>query len=88
MRKKGLSRKHHGELNALTARRGRHDELREQYAGDDLAQEQIDVYDPETEYHDHIEALVRAVEAGDEKAESRQDRWFRKHYPLVSKGRN
>jgi hypothetical protein len=78
----GLSRKHHGELNR-GASRARYDQLRREYAGDSVAQQQIDVYDGSTSYHDHLRSLRDAYANRDKAAIHREEAWFRRNYPDV-----
>ena len=47
----GLSRQDHGELNKWKVNPKIYDELRQKYQGDHEALKQIDIYDPNTEYH-------------------------------------
>ncbi len=80
----GLSKKHHKELNqVLSVSPGRYDELREKYANDPVALQQIDVYDPSTEYHQKLKQFVWSLQSGDEKKEAELRKWFEKHYPDI-----
>jgi len=55
----GLRPEHHGELNKITTPATRYDELRREYEGNSIAQQQIDVYDPATEYHEQSKNMSR-----------------------------
>ena len=79
----GLKRKHHKELNRVNVATCRYAQLRRQYAGDPIAQQQIDVYDPATEYHNKL-ALYKAALKSDDEAKQRQlEAWFAEHYPDI-----
>lgn len=83
-KKSGLSPEHHGELNKVSGiDSARYDELRGEYAGDEAAQQQIDVYDRGTEYHGHLRAYSGALESGDAAGESREEQWFGDNYPDI-----
>jgi hypothetical protein len=63
--------------------RARFAELRIKYAEDPLALEQIDYYDPESEYRKRYRLLSDAVLKGDTKAEAESLAWIKEHYPLL-----
>lgn len=80
----GLSPEHHSELNKVPGRDPpRYDELRNKYAGDGVAQQQIDVYDGNTEYHDHLQAYTGALKSGNGAGERREEQWFESNYPDI-----
>ncbi len=79
----GLSGNHHGELNNVNVDFNRYDELRRQYAGDKVALQQIDVYDPRTQYHDKLSEFVEALKAGNEKSAQKLAGWLNKNYPDI-----
>jgi len=79
----GLTPNHHGELNRRGISPGHYDALREEYIGDAVAQQQIDVYDGSTEYHDHFRDLVSALKSGDAVMENQEVEWFERYYPDV-----
>jgi len=79
----GLRPEHHGELNKLNVSSSRFDVLREEYAGDSKAQQQIDVYDPLTEYHEKMAEYIQAIKEGNEERMTELEDWFGEHYPDV-----
>ena len=79
----GLSRQHHGELNRLGISRRRFQELREEYANDSVALQQIDVYDGSTEYNIKLMEFVDAVKNKDEVSERRLAERFNTYYPDI-----
>lgn len=84
----GLKPKDHGFLNGLVnvpeeEKRKIYAQKRAEYAGDPVAQQQIDVYDGDTEYHDKLSEFVDAVQSGDSKKEGILSSWFKKHYPDI-----
>lgn len=79
----GLSPEHHGELNKLNVVPERYDALRAQYSSDPRALQQIDVYDPATEYHDKMSLFVQALKSGDTATEAELQAWFDTFYPLI-----
>ena len=78
----GLKRKHHEELNRAIATY-RYAQLRRQYAGDPIAQQQIDVYDPATEYHNKLSQYTAALKSDDEAKQRQLEAWFAEHYPDI-----
>lgn len=82
----GLTPEHHGELNKHNTSRERFAELRQQYADDKRALQQIDIYDPETEYHAKIKRYFTACKANDTEAMAELEAWFDWYYPDVKKG--
>ena len=70
----GLKPTHHGDLNrpsliypgGAEARNARIAELRAEYSTDKVAQQQIDVYADDTEYHTKLHEYVEAMKTGDE----------------------
>lgn len=79
----GLRPEHHGELNLPNVPSSRLDVLREEYAGDSKAQQQIDVYDPTTEYHEKIAEYVQAIKEGNKERMAELDDWFGEYYPDI-----
>jgi hypothetical protein len=80
MTEPGLNPAHHGELNRMDAAPSRLAELREEYADDPVALQQIDVYDPDTEYYDHFLAYKDALLSGDSSVEAAELNWLTEHY--------
>lgn len=80
---RGLSPEHHGELNRMGISAARYYELRREYEGNLVAQQQIDVYDPATEYHKRMEEYIEAVKSSDEKTIEELESWFGEHYPDI-----
>jgi hypothetical protein len=58
-------------------------EMREWYKDDPVALQQIDVYDPSTEYHDKFREYRDALLSGDEDKQKELEAWFKEHYPDV-----
>jgi hypothetical protein len=89
--KKGLIPQHHGDLNrpSLTypggkeARDVRIAQLRQEYAGNSVAQQQIDVYADDTEYHTKLDEFKNALMSGDIAKEAELEAWFKEHYPDI-----
>lgn len=79
----GLSPQHHGELNSHRCPKYRYDELRRQYAGDMQALQQIDAYDPSTEYYAMITKYRDALLQCNEAIISECEQWFQTHYNLL-----
>lgn len=79
----GLSGKHHGELNKMNVAPSRYNELRKEYASNKTALQQIDVYDPNTDYREKIRELVIAIKSGNEKEEGELNLWFKSNYPDI-----
>ncbi len=79
----GLSREHHSELNGMNIPATRYDELRAEYKGNSAAQQEIDAYDPTTEYHVQLEKFLEAFKANDEEKIAELEKWFKEHYPDV-----
>ncbi len=86
----GLTPKHHRYLNTLVhetkeEKREIYDRLREQYQGNPLALEQIDIYDTESPYGQHMIRARDAFKSGDETVIQREEAWFKANYPLTTK---
>lgn len=89
--RKGLSGEHHGDLNRPgyvypggdEARNERIDELRQLYNDDNVALQQIDVYDGRTEYHAKLHEYRDALMSGNVGEQARLDEWFNKNYPDI-----
>jgi len=84
----GLKPKDHGFLNGLInvpieEKRKIYAQKRTEYADDPVAQQQIDVYDGDTEYHDKLSEFIQALHSGNSAKESELSAWFRKHYPDI-----
>ncbi len=79
----GLSRNHHGQLNKMGITHD-YDAMRQEYASDPLALEQIDIYDGNSAYHKHNAKLRCALKTSDASAEGREDAWFQEHYPCTA----
>lgn len=87
-KRKGLSPKHHLELNdpyyvypgGFEAKKKRLDELRQEYADDELALQQIDAYDSETELHIKLREYTMALKTQDEAAMTKLEEWFNTNY--------
>ena len=87
----GLKPTHHGDLNRPSvvypggkeARDRRIATLRAEYAGDKVAQQQIDVYDGDTEYHNKLREFVTALKTGNSAKEAELYAWFKEHYPDI-----
>ena len=80
----GLKPEHHTELNKVSGiPQKRYEELRAQYRNDSAALQQIDVYDPNTEYHLHFRKLRDAYIENDEKTIEQEEAWFQEHYPDI-----
>jgi len=82
----GLKPEHHGELNRIGIPTARYDELRREYEGDSVAQQQIDVYDPATEYHKRLREYVEAFKLSDGEKITELKDWFEEHYPDIHIG--
>jgi hypothetical protein len=80
----GLRPEHHGELNkVLDIPATRYDELRKEYEGNSAAQQQIDVYDPATEYHGKMGEYVEAIRSNNREKITELEDWFKEHYPDI-----
>ena len=79
----GLKPEHHGELNKLNVPSSRFDTLRGEYANDPKAQQQIDVYDPSTMYHEKLKEYVQAIKENDKERMVELEDWFDEHYPDI-----
>ncbi len=84
----GLKPKDHGFLNGLHLRskdeqRKIFAQKRSEYAGDPVAQQQIDVYDGDTEYHVKMREFSDALKSGNSQKEAELDAWFKEHYPNI-----
>jgi hypothetical protein len=75
----------HGELNKTHIPRQRFADLRRKYQDDPVALQQIDVYDPETEYHDRIREYIAACRDRDPIRERQLRAWFKQHYPDITR---
>jgi hypothetical protein len=76
----GLSRQHHGELNKVNIDSSRYDELRQRYSNDPRALQQIDVYDPSSEYRRIFRKYRDALLVGDTQTIRECEEWFRENY--------
>ena len=91
--RKGLSGQHHGELNrpvevfegGADAKAQRIALLREEYADDSKALQQIDVYEGSNEYSEKLTAFVGTLKSGNTGLQRRLTKWFRTHYPDITK---
>lgn len=87
----GLKPQHHGELNVpgqvfkggKEAKAKKITELRQEYANDPVALQQIDVYEGDNEYSHHLQLFVKALKSGDAAKEAELDAWFKEHYPDI-----
>ena len=80
----GLKPEHHGELNKVFGiSPARYNELRKEYEGNLIAQQQIDVYDPATEYHEKLSEYVEAIKSNNKEKIAELENWFREHYPDI-----
>ena len=79
----GLASRHHAELNKPKVPRSRFNKLRHRYSGNQVAQQQIDVYDGNTEYHSHLRSLSQAFKSGNTATENRETKWLEDNYPDV-----
>ncbi len=80
----GLSSKHFEELNkAISIKRERYNELRHEYKGDSKAQQQIDVLDGNSKFHERYDQYRNALKNNDLKKQSILARWFRIFYPPI-----
>ena len=87
----GLKPTHHGDLNrpsliypGAEARNARIAELRAEYSTDKVAQQQIDVYADDTEYHTKLHEYVEAMKTGDEAKQSILYKWFKNITPTLN----
>lgn len=77
----GLSKQHHQELNTHRVPAQRYNELRQQYANDAQALQQIDAYDPNAEqYHAMLCKYREALKVCDEITAVACEAWFNEHY--------
>ena len=60
-------------------------ELREKYANDGIAQQQIDTYDDDSPYSEKWNAYTDAIINNDEQAKAKIAAWMRRRYPDVWK---
>lgn len=92
--RKGLSPEHHGEMNhplstGFWKEKGitledRVKELREEYAGDDVARQQLDVYEGgNNEYHTQLKKYVEAFKSGNLEQQNKLEQWFKTNYPDI-----
>lgn len=87
----GLKPAHHGDLNrpSMTypggkeARDQRIAALRAEYSGDRVAQQQIDVYADDTEYHVKLDEFKKALMSGNTAKEAELEAWFKEYYPDI-----
>lgn len=85
----GLSAEHLRELDDFKFHHGQTPEqksarftiLRQKYAGDPLALEQIDMYDPTTDYHKKLMQFRDALKARNAAEADELYAWLREHYP-------
>ena len=85
----GLRPEHHGDLNrpeivypgGEDARKARITELRQEYAGDTRALQQIDVYEGDNEYSRHMRQYVEAMKSGNLQKQQELEEWFHTNYP-------
>ena len=89
--KKGLSGQHHGDLNrpeivypgGEEARTTKIAQLRQEYADDSKAQQQIDVYQGNNEYSRHMSQYVEAMKSGNLTKQNELEEWFHTNYPDI-----
>jgi hypothetical protein len=87
----GLKPNEHGDLNipsivypgGKNARDIRIAELRTAYVDDQIALQQIDVYDDSTEYHVKLDQFKQALMSGNTCMEAELEAWFKKYYPDI-----
>ncbi|MEK7194434.1 MAG: hypothetical protein AAB660_01985 [Patescibacteria group bacterium] len=87
----GLKPTHHGDLNrphmtypgGKEARDKRIADLRSEYSEDKVAQQQIDVYADDTEYHVKLGKFKRALMSGNTAKEAELEAWFKEYYPDI-----
>lgn len=84
MSKKGLKPEHHSEINKPNVPKSRLNQLRAEYKNNHTAQQQIDVYDGNTEYHGKFREYREAVQSGNTAQEGILTRWFKKFYPDIT----
>ena len=85
--KKGLTPKQHGELNVprevfdggKEAKIKRITELRQVYAGNPLAQKEIDIYDVDSEYNIHIVEYRESITDGNKNKQKELEKWFEQY---------
>ncbi len=88
-KKGGLKPEHHGDLNrpeivypgGEEARTARIAQLRQEYAGDSRAQQQMDVYEGGNEYSKHLSEYVEAMKSGNLARQKELEDWFHTNYP-------
>jgi hypothetical protein len=78
-----ITRQHHAELNKVSSTPARFAELRREYAGDRVAQQEIDAYDGESPYHLKYTAYLAALREGRHTEVGELNRWLKEHYPDV-----
>ena len=78
-----LKPEHHKELNLPNVASDRFEELRGEYANNPKAQQQIDVYDPTTEWHDKWAEYIQAAKEDNEEKMVELEEWFNEHYPDI-----
>ena len=79
----GLSIEHHRRLNSWRCDPCLYDEMRGWYAGDVVALQQIDVYDPKSPYLEKLVEHRKALHEGDEEKVAELEQWFDEHYPDI-----
>ena len=86
----GLTPRHHEFLNGLVdktleERRQIYKKFRKICEKNPLALEQIDIYDRESPYVQHVRFYLDAFKSRNAVAIEREEAWFAKHYPLTTK---
>ncbi len=92
--RKGLSPEHHEEVNHPSytdfwkergiSAQDRIKQLKEEYLGDNIAQQQLDIYDEdENEYHTQYRKYVKAFKNGDLEQQKELEQWFKTNYPDI-----
>jgi hypothetical protein len=90
---KGLSPEHHQQLNnpeivfpgGTQAKIALINQLRDQYREDEVAIQQIDVYDVRSEYHIHFRLLRQALLNNNQEVIEAEYAWLAEHYPDIGK---
>ena len=78
-----LITRHHKELAGFNASPARLAELRARYAGDGIAQQQLDVYDANSPYHQHHRLFASALKRNDSATVAAEHQWLQDHYPAI-----
>ena len=79
-----LSIPHHRELNGLNIDPRRYEELRLEYKDDLVALQQIDVYDPNSEYSDLYQKMIDAYRANNNTLGASIQEQLTQRYPAMS----